>query len=136
MVPLVLLLAVAAVARGDDMAEFERMMAEPHEQAGWRDPADMGLGPGRGEERCAKELGQCRLALQQLAEERNASTTSASPPTSARPPVVATAATDVFLKRHITQLIARWGILDVLRRPQPGPGRRPCPPQGGDAAER
>ena len=56
------------------------------------------------------ELRVCKELLQKLAEERNSSTTTATPtvnPTTSPRPVAVTAATDVFLRRWVSYLVSR-----------------------------
>jgi len=101
-----LLMLAAPILLADDLDEFEAMMAEPAERRGWIDPMDMGLDNSGVGQSCdlgavGKELQVCKEALRR-ALERNETTSK---------PVQETSTTDAFLKRHVSHLLQRLGLV-------------------------
>jgi len=100
-------LSMLALVLPDDLDEFEAMMAEPVERGGWIDPMDMGLSSSGGVQGCdlgavSKELQVCKEALKRALEKNL---------TNSPKPVQVTSATDVFLKRHVSSLVQRLGLV-------------------------
>jgi len=101
-----LLVLAAPILLADDLDEFEAMMAEPLERRGWIDPMDMGLEESGVGQSCdlgavGKELQVCKEALKRALEKNE----------TISKPVQETSTTDAFLKRHVSHLLQRLGLV-------------------------
>lgn len=103
--------------RLDELDEFDRMMAEPKDRSAWVDPLDMGMYDSNQVncpevvdrlDRCEKDLVICQKNIERTAMiELN--TTTVQPDVEKKPVQVKTA-TEIFLKRHVSQLISKLGL--------------------------
>lgn len=105
--------------RVEELDEFERMMAEPKDRTGWVDPLDMGMYDSKQDNcpelvdrlaRCEKDLVVSQRNMEKMAQNvLNSNTTTVKPVVESKPVQVKTAS-EIFLKRHVSQLISRLGL--------------------------
>jgi len=103
----------------EELEEFERMMAEPKDRTGWVDPLDMGMYDSKQDNcpelvdrlaRCEKDLVVSQRNMEKMAQNILNSNTTTVKPTVESKPVQVKAASEIFLKRHVSQLISRLGL--------------------------
>eukprot|EP00092_Neocalanus_flemingeri_P018229 GFUD01019729.1.p1 GENE.GFUD01019729.1~~GFUD01019729.1.p1 ORF type:complete len:572 (+),score=123.07 GFUD01019729.1:68-1783(+) len=117
-----LLVGVLGVwGRVDELDEFERMMNEPKDRSGWVDPLDMDMYDSKQNNcpelvdrltRCEKDLVVCQRNTEKIAKSvvLHSNTTTVVPEVETKP-VHVKSSTEIFLKRHVSHLISKLGLM-------------------------
>jgi len=115
---IVLLLSwMLLMVRGDELEDFDRMMA-PKDKSRWVDPLDMGLASSPAPDSCLateaslikteQALSNCKQKLELMTR---ASNTTSPPPTRKAETTPRAPCKEVFLRRYVSHLLARLSLV-------------------------